>query len=63
LGDKRKAAKAAKYGRDELIRQARALFGVSPDAAAGALSAEARDALTVNEARQIIKQFLNRKVS
>lgn len=57
-----KAADAA-YDRGELIRDARSLFGVPAEAAAGALSGEGRERLTVEEARQRIQQFMNGKVS
>ncbi|WP_260410627.1 hypothetical protein [Cohnella xylanilytica] len=62
-GKKAAGAAAAKYGRDELVRQARALLRVSEDAAAGALSGLDREELTVAEAKQAIQQFLRRRVS
>jgi hypothetical protein len=62
---KRKSARNAahRYDRHELIRQARLLFGASEDAVAGALSGIGQDELTVEEAKQAIRQFLNGKVS
>ncbi|GIO13027.1 hypothetical protein J19TS2_25820 [Cohnella xylanilytica] len=62
-GKKASGAAAARYGRDELVRQARTLLRVSEDAAAGALSGLDREELTVAEAKQAIQQFLRRRVS
>lgn len=52
-----------RYEADELIRQARELFGVSPIAAVGAFADRGFAPLTVEQARQSIHQFMNRKVN
>ncbi|MBB6637373.1 hypothetical protein [Cohnella thailandensis] len=53
------------YEANELIRQSRELFAVSSDAAAGALSGlgDGRKSLSLEEAQDLIHQFMNRKVS
>ena len=56
-------AAVVRYEADELIRQARELFGVSPIAAVGAFADRGFEPLTVEQARQSIQQFMNRKVN
>ena len=53
------------YEPNELIRQSRELFAVSSDAAAGALYGlgDSRKPLSLEEAQELIHQFMNRKVS
>ena len=53
----------SKYPRDELIANAKAIFGVMPEVVAGALHGnDARD-LTITEVKKAIEKFQKRKVS
>ena len=63
LRKRSKTVAAVTYDREELIREAQALFGVPAEAAAGALAGEGRERLTAEEAKQRIHQFMNGKVS
>ncbi|MBE3576880.1 MAG: hypothetical protein IMX00_04240 [Limnochordales bacterium] len=49
------------YPRNELIRDARAIFGVGPEVVIGALYGVNKQELTVSEVRQAIKAFLQAK--
>ncbi|XID92496.1 hypothetical protein ACF3MZ_29210 [Paenibacillaceae bacterium WGS1546] len=53
---------AAAYDRDELVRNAEALFRAKPEAVAGALHDAGQTNFTVDEARRLVGQFLKRKV-
>lgn len=50
------------YSRDQLLQNAEALFGVKPEAVAGALHDVRHTALTLDEARSFVSQFMKRKV-
>lgn len=63
MASKKKEAESAVYERNELVRQARTLFGVAPEAAIGALSGTEGKLLTLEVAKDLITQFMNRKVS
>ncbi|WP_084665619.1 hypothetical protein [Thermanaeromonas toyohensis] len=52
-----------KYSREELISNAEVLFGVKPEVLAGALYGNDRKEFTIDEMRQLIKAFLERRVS
>lgn len=54
---------ASKYPRQELINNARAIFGHAPEVVAGALHGNYAQELTLAEAKQAIKDFLERKVN
>lgn len=51
-----------KYGREELVRNAEALFGVKPEAVDGALHGIRNTELTLDEARSFVAKFMNRMV-
>lgn len=58
------AAEAAVYARRELEQHADELFGVRLEVLQGALHGAAPEAeLSVNEVKEMIDQFLNRKVN
>lgn len=59
---KNDSARLEKYSRDLLASNAEALFGVKPEAVAGALHGISHDALTLDEARSFVTKFLKRKV-
>ncbi len=52
----------AKYDKDELMGNAKALFRVNPEVAAGAFQGLDQLQYTVDEAKRLIGQFLKRKV-
>lgn len=55
---------AQTYGRDELIAYADELFGVMPEALQGALyGTDAAAVFTIEDARTLVDQFMNRKVN
>lgn len=54
---------ASKYPKKELIASAYAIFGVMPEVVAGALHGNEAQELTLDEVKQAIKEFLERKVS
>lgn len=51
------------YSRAELKQLAQTLFGVKPEVVDGALHGDGRNELTVDDARQRINQFLNRRTN
>ncbi|MDG0792775.1 hypothetical protein OMP38_19270 [Cohnella ginsengisoli] len=54
----------ATYGKDELIAYAGELFGVSPEAVQGALhGSDAGERFTIESARALVDNFMNRKVN
>jgi len=53
----------SKYPRDELIANAKAIFGVMPEVVAGALHDNGARELTIAEVKEAIKKFQKRKVS
>ncbi len=55
-------APEATYPREELIRNAEAIFGVTPEVVAGALHRNKSRVLGLDEVRQAIKAFLGRRV-
>lgn len=61
--DRKTEAKEAvtRYSRQELIANARAIFGHAPEVAAGALHGKKAQELTLAEVKQAIKDFLERK--
>jgi hypothetical protein len=59
---KQRSENPEKYGLDLLIGNAEALFGVRPEAAAGALHGIHQTALSLDEARSLVQQFMKRKV-
>lgn len=65
-GEKKEAVRPAPetptYPRDELIRNAEAIFGVTPEIVAGALHGNKSQVLSLEEVRQAIKAFLGRRV-
>jgi hypothetical protein len=62
MAGKKKGVPAEKYGREQLIGHAEALFGVKPEAAAGALHDAGNAEFTLDEARGLVSQFMKRKV-
>lgn len=52
-----------KYPKEELVRNARALFNVQPEVLQGALYSFDSTEMTVQEAKQLLDQFLKRKVN
>ncbi|BBI31451.1 hypothetical protein [Cohnella abietis] len=52
----------AQYNRDELIKNAQAIFQVNPEVVAGALQGTNQIQITVEEAKRLVGQFLKRKV-
>lgn len=52
-----------KYGAAELARQAGRLFGTSPEAVVAALRAAGLEEATVSEAKEAVRDFLEREVS
>jgi len=52
---------ASKYPRQELINNARAIFGHAPEVVAGALHRNEAQELTLDEVKQSINEFLERK--
>jgi hypothetical protein len=62
VAEKKPAASAAKYGREELAASSAVLFGVPPEVLAGALHGVDQEELTVAEAKRFVNQFLDRKV-
>lgn len=52
----------SKYPRDELIVNARSIFGVMPEVVAGALHGNDARELTITEVKEAIKKFQKRKV-
>lgn len=54
---------ASKYPRQELIANAKAIFGVMPEVVAGALHGNDAQELTLDETKQALKEFQERKVS
>lgn len=62
MASKKTAVREAAYGRDELVRNAEALFRAKPEAVAGALHDADQTNFTVDEARRLVGQFLKRKV-
>lgn len=52
----------SKYPRQELIANARAIFGYSSEVVAGALHGNEAQELTLEEVKLAIKDFLERKV-
>lgn len=52
----------SKYPRQELITNARAIFGHAPEVVAGALYGNNAQELTLAQVKQAIKNFLERKV-
>ena len=53
----------SKYPKEELIASAYAIFGVMPEVVAGALHGNEVQELSLDEAKQAIKEFLERKVN
>lgn len=49
------------YPRDELIKNAEAIFGATPEVVAGALHGNRSQVLGLDEVRQAIKAFLGRR--
>ena len=58
----KKAVQTPRYSREELLANAEALFSVKPEVLAGALHGNERKELTIEEAKQLVDQFLKRKV-
>lgn len=56
------AAEEPRYEADELQRASRALLGVSPHMAAGALAASDRKTHTISQAKQLIDEFESRTI-
>jgi hypothetical protein len=64
LSDKAKATPPAEtYPREELVRNAQAIFGVMPEVVIGALHGNDKTELTVAEVKTAVKAFSERKVS
>jgi len=57
------AANVSVYDRNELIAQARVVFNVQPEVVAGALHGVDKQELTLAEAREAVKKFLDGKVN
>ncbi|WP_276355408.1 hypothetical protein [Cohnella caldifontis] len=62
MAGKKKESRSEKYGRELLVGQAEALFGVKPETAAGALHDRHGAEFTLDEARSFVSQFMKRKV-
>ncbi|MBN2981955.1 MULTISPECIES: hypothetical protein [Cohnella] len=62
MAEKKSAAPAAQYGREELAESSAGLFGVPGEVLAGALHGVGKERLSVAEAKRYINQFLDRKV-
>ncbi len=56
------AEKAATYKVSELAAQARQIFGTTPEVVTVALRTAGKEAATVEEARDIVRVFLDREV-
>lgn len=52
----------ANYKIPELAAKARQLFGTTPEAVTIALKTAGKDSATLEEATEIVKEFLNREV-
>lgn len=59
---KKKETQDPKYHRDELVAHSVSLFGVQPEVIAGALHDSDQTDFTIDEMRDMIDQFLMRKV-
>jgi len=62
MAGKKSSRDSETYSRDQLLHNAQALFGVKPEALAGALRDVRHMALTLDEARGFVSQFMKRKV-
>ncbi|MBW5447449.1 hypothetical protein GE107_15430 [Cohnella sp. CFH 77786] len=62
MAGKKTGAGGEKYTREELATYAEALFGVKPEALAGALHGVRETELTLDEARGFVSTFMKRKV-
>ena len=62
MAGKKSSRGSETYSRDQLLQNAEALFGVKPEALAGALHDVRHTALTLDEARSFVSQFMERKV-
>lgn len=61
--DERQPVVAPRYPIKELSDNSETLFSVRPEVLAGALHGGESKELTVNEAKRLVKQFLERKVN
>lgn len=52
-----------KYPKEELVQNAQALFLVKPEVLAGAFYLSDPTEMTIQEAKQLLDQFLKRKVN
>lgn len=55
-------ATSPSYPIHELMAESEALLGVKPEVFAGALEGAAKETLQVKEAKQLVEQFLRKKV-
>lgn len=62
MASKKSVHGGEKISRDQLMAHAEALFGVKPEVVAGALHGVRHVALTLDEARSFVSQFMKRKV-
>ncbi len=62
MDTKEEKAAESRYPRQDFIDHAQALFGVRPEAVAGALHGMDAQELTVGEVKKALNKFLNRKV-
>ncbi|MGO4269012.1 hypothetical protein AB4Z22_04045 [Paenibacillus sp. TAF58] len=57
-----KAAVAVLYAKEELMTYSQELFACTPEVLCGALHGKTETAFTIDEAKQFIQNFLQRKV-
>lgn len=62
LGKFSKKQAAPRYAKVELMAHAQALFACKPEVVAGALCDKEQVDYSIDEAKQIIQQFIQRKV-
>ncbi|AEE95783.1 hypothetical protein [Mahella australiensis] len=60
-GNSGEAVQESVYPKNVLVASAKAIFGVNPEVAAGALYGNAKDELTKTEAQEAINKFLKSK--